>query len=100
MQVRADTAKSVKPPFNLQIESGYVGWKKAVKIERIALSIGKRRAFVQKRIVQQLVAASCSFENLRTLKCDHGFVFRVEELAQLDNSDSQSAARLEQVCEV
>ena len=57
LQVRAECAKGVEPAVNLQIEVGHVGRQEAVQIELIALGVGERCAFVEERIVQQLVTA-------------------------------------------
>ena len=67
LQVRAEAAKGVEPASDLQIEGGHVGRQQAVQIERIALGIGERRAFVQQRIVEQLIAAERGLDHSRHL---------------------------------
>ena len=42
-----------------------MGWQQTVQIKYVALGIGERRAFVQQRIVQKLVAAERGFDDSR-----------------------------------
>ena len=65
MQIRAGPAKRVEPAFDLQVERSHVRGQQAMEVEYVALSVGERRAFVQERIVQQLVAAQRGFDDSR-----------------------------------
>src|SRR5690349_10473928 len=47
---------------DLLVQTGDIGRQQAMQIERIPFLLGERRSFVQKRIIQQLVAEQARFD--------------------------------------
>ena len=62
LDIAAEPAKSVEPAHDLVIEFGDVRRQQPVQVERVALVFGEGGAFVEQRIVEQLIAAQRRFD--------------------------------------
>ena len=71
LQIVAERAEGVEPPLDLQIERRHVRRQQAVQVEGVALGVGERRALVQQRIVEQLVAAERGLDDACTAFVHH-----------------------------
>ena len=67
LDIAAELAEGVEPALDLVIERGDVGRQQPVQLEGIALGLGKGRALVEQRIVEELIAAERSADRLQRL---------------------------------
>ena len=67
LDIAAELAEGVEPAFDLVVERGDVGRQQAVQLEGIALGLGKGRALVEQRIVEELIAAERGADRLQRL---------------------------------
>ena len=67
LDVAAELAEGVEPALDLVVERGDMRRQQAVQLEGIALGLGKRRALVEQRIVEELIAAERGADRLQGL---------------------------------